>query len=151
MQYFNVFQTSYYKIHSSNTFLTLYNHYVVLTVRISLNLFHHLSLSSFASSRSSRLYPVSVQSCCWLVPFGQPTPAPPYEGVLWRTSLMSSFVLCQQCPACLVRLIWMVMRWGVGSCTVAISWDVASRICLIWLVTFLCNYRQVLSVYTLSQ
>ena len=41
-----------------------HHHHVVLLAQISSTLPHHLSLSSIASSRSSRLYPVSVQNRC---------------------------------------------------------------------------------------
>ena len=37
------------------------------------------------------------------------------EGVHKRKSLMSLFLLLQQCPACLVCLIWMVLEMG-GKC-----------------------------------
>ena len=41
---------------------------------------------------------------------------------------MSSSLLFQECPTCLVRLIWMVLRWEVGGRTASVLWDVASRI-----------------------
>ena len=41
---------------------------------------------------------------------------------LWSTSLMSSSLLLQQCPACLVRLTWIVFmmggRWPYSWCIV---------------------------------
>ena len=42
----------------------VYYHHVALPAQISLRLCHHLSLSSIAPRRSSRLYPVLAQSCC---------------------------------------------------------------------------------------
>ena len=54
------------------------------------------------------LHPLSSQSCCMLVGTGRPAFAQPCEGVHWSTSLMSSSLLHQQCPACLVRLTWIV-------------------------------------------
>ena len=54
--------------------------------------------------RSSRLHPVSLHSCCMYVLAGRPALTRPYAGVHRSTSLMSSFLLLQQCPACLVRL-----------------------------------------------
>ena len=52
---------------------------------------------------------------------------------------MSSSLLLQQCPACLVRLTWIVFvmggRWPY-------SWGVTSRTCLLQLTSFLCNGRQ---------
>ena len=46
----------------------------------------------------------------------------PYAGVHRSTSLMSSSLLLQQCPACLVRLIWIVFvmgdRWPYSWCLV---------------------------------
>ena len=61
------------------------------------------SLSFIASGRSSGLHPVSSHSCCMYVRAGRPTLAHPYVGVHRSTSLMSSSLLLQQCPACLVR------------------------------------------------
>ena len=65
-----------------------------------------LTLSFLASGRSSGLYPVSSHSCCMYVLAGCPAFARPYVGVHRSTSLMSSSLLLQQCPACLVRLTW---------------------------------------------
>ena len=75
-----------------------------------LGLRRHSSLSSIASGKSSRLHPVSVQSCCRYALAGRPTPARPCEGFHRRTSLMSSSLLLQQSSAFLVRLIWMVLK-----------------------------------------
>ena len=90
-----------------------HHHQVVLLAWISLS--RHSSLSSIASKRSSRLHPVSVQSCCRYVLAGQPKLAHPCVGVHRRTFLMNSSLLLQQCSACLVHLIWMdlemVSRW----------------------------------------
>ena len=41
-----------------------HHHHVTLPGWISLTFSHHPSLSSIALARSSRLYPVSTQSCC---------------------------------------------------------------------------------------
>ena len=84
------------------------HHHVVPLVRISLTLSLHFSLAFIASSRSSGLHPVSSQSCCLHVPVGRPAFAPPYVGVHRSSSLMSSPLLLQQCPACLVLLTWIV-------------------------------------------
>ena len=46
------------------------------------------SLSSITSDRSSRLHPVSAQSCCMSVLAGHPAFARPCEGVHRSTSLM---------------------------------------------------------------
>ena len=50
------------------------------------------------------------------------TLARPWEGVYRSTSLMSSSLLLQQCPACLVHLIWIVFvmcsRWPYCCCFV---------------------------------
>ena len=52
----------------------------------------------------------------------RPTFARPCERVNKKTSLMSSYLLLQQCPACLVSLIWMVFemdgRWPYSYCFV---------------------------------
>ena len=53
---------------------------------------------------------------------GRPAFARPYVGVHRSTSLMSSSLLLQQCPACLVRLTWIVFmmggRWPYSWCFV---------------------------------
>ena len=90
--------------------------------RISLTLSCHFSLSFIASGRSSWLHPVSSHSCCMYVRAGRPALARPYVGVHRSTSLMSSSLLLKQCPACLVRLTWMVFvmggRWPYSWCLV---------------------------------
>ena len=54
---------------------------------------------------------------------------------------MSSSLLFQLCPACLVRLTWIVFvmgsRWPYSWCFCG----VAARTCSILLATFLCNCR----------
>ena len=53
---------------------------------------------------------------------GRPTPACTCEGYFWRTSLMSSPLILQQCHAWVVRLIWMILeiggRWPYNCCFV---------------------------------
>ena len=79
---------------------------------ISLIFSQYPSLWSIAFGRSSRLYPVLAHSCCMYVLAGRPAFARPCEGVHWISSLMSSPILLQQCPACLVRLTWIVFVIG---------------------------------------
>ena len=67
--------------------------------RISLILSRHFSLSFIASGRSSGLHPVSSHSCCMYIRAGRPAFVRPYVGVHRSTSLMSSSLLLQQCPA----------------------------------------------------
>ena len=88
--------------------------------RISQTLSCHSSLSSITSGRTSRLHPVSVQSYCRHVLDGRLTPARLCEGVHWRKSFMSVFLLLQQCPTCLVRLFLRVLeiRWPYSCCFV---------------------------------
>ena len=78
--------------------------------------------SFIASGRSSGLHPVSSHSCCMYVLAGRPTFARPYVGAHRSRSLMSSSLLLQQCPACLVRLTWIVFvmgsRWPYSWCFV---------------------------------
>ena len=95
----------------SSAHLIHYDH-VTLSARISLTLSHHHCTDildplspSIASGRSPGLHPVSAQSCCMLVRNGCLAYARPCEGVHWSTSLMSSSLLLQQYPTCLVRLI----------------------------------------------
>ena len=102
-----------------------HHHHVMLVARISLTLSRHFSLSFIASGRSSGLHPVSSHSCCMYVRAGRPAFDRPYVGVHRSTSLMSSPLLLQQCPACLVCLTCIVFvmgdRWSyswylVGCC-----------------------------------
>ena len=64
----------------------------------------HFYLSFIASDWSSGLHPVSSHGCCMYVRAGRPAFAWPHAGVHRSTSLMSSSLLLQQRPACLVRL-----------------------------------------------
>ena len=89
-----------------------HHHLVVPSAQISLTLSHHPSLSSIAPGKSSRLHPVSAQSCCISVLVGCPVFAHPCEGVHRNMSLMSSSILLQQCSACLVRLTRIVSMMG---------------------------------------
>ena len=84
----------------------------MLLAHISQTLSRHPSLLSITLSWSSWIHPVSVQSCCKEVLVGCPTLVNPCEEVHNRTLLMSSSLLLQQCPARLVRLIWMVFKMG---------------------------------------
>ena len=81
-----------------------HHHHVVLVARITLTLSRHFSQSFIASGRSSGLHPVSLHSCRMYVRAGRPAFARPCVGVHKSTSLMSSSLLLQQCPACLLRL-----------------------------------------------
>ena len=89
---------------------------------LSLTFSRHFSLSFIASGRSSGLHPVSSHSCCMYVRAGRPAFAQPYVGVHRSTSLMSSSLLLQQCPACQVRRTWLVFvmegRWLYSWCFV---------------------------------
>ena len=99
-----------------------HHHHVMPLARISLTLSRHFSLSFITSGRSSGLHPVSSHSCCMYVRAGRPAFARPYVGVHRSTSLMSSSLLLQQCPACLVHLTWIVFvmggRWPYSWCLV---------------------------------
>ena len=97
-------------------------HHVVTLAQLSLTLSCHFSLSFIASGRSSGLHPVSLHSFCMYVRAGRPDFAQPYVGVHRSTSLMSSSLFLQRCPACLVRLTWIVFvmggRWPYSWCLV---------------------------------
>ena len=99
-----------------------HHHHVVPLAWISLTLSRHFSLSFIASGRSSGLHSISSHSCWMYVRAGRPAFARPNVGVHKGTSLMSSSLLLQQCPACLVRLIWIVFviggRWPYSWCLV---------------------------------
>ena len=85
-------------------------------------------------------HPVSARSCYRYVLVGRPTFAGPCEGVHRSTSLMSSPLLLQQFPACLVRLSWMVFvmggRWPYNCCFVCCCLQElfsTARSILVWL------------------
>ena len=82
----------------------------------------HFSLSFSASGRSSGPHTVSSHGCWMYVRAGRPDFARPCVGIHKSTSLMSSSLLLQQCPACLVRLTWIVFviggRWPYSWCLV---------------------------------
>ena len=107
------------------SFTTCYrhhHHHIVLAARISLTLSRHSSLSFIVLGRSSGQQPVSSHSCWMYVRAGRPAFARPCVGIHKSTSLMSSSLLLQQCPACLVRLTWIVFviggRWPYSWCLV---------------------------------
>ena len=98
------------------------HHHVVLVVRISLTFSRRFSISFISSGRSSGRHPVSSHSCWMYVRAGRPAFAWPSVRIHKSTSLMSSSLLHQQCPACLVRLTWIVLviggRWPYSWCLV---------------------------------
>ena len=102
-------------------YIYIYHHHVPLTRR-SLTLSRPPSLPFIASGRSSGLHLVSSHSCCMYVRAGRPAFAWPYAGVHRSTSLMSSSLLLQQCPACLPRLTCIVFvmggKWPYSWCLV---------------------------------
>ena len=103
-----------------------HHHHIVLAARISLTLSRHSSLSFIALGRSSGQHPVSSHSCWMYVRAGRPAFARPCVGIHKSTSLMSSSLLLQQCPACLVRLTWIDFVIG-GRCPY--SWCLVGCCC----------------------
>ena len=99
-----------------------HHHQVVPLAWISLTLSRHSSLSFIALGGCSGQHCVSSHSCWMYVRAGRPAFARPCVGVHKSTSLMSSSLFLQQCPACLVRLTWMVFviggRWPYSWCLV---------------------------------
>ena len=99
-----------------------HHHHVVPLARISLTLSCHFSLLCIVSGRSSGLHPVSSHSSCMYVRDCRPAFARLYVGVHRSTPLMSSSLLLQPCPACLVRLACIVFvmggRWPYSWCLV---------------------------------
>ena len=93
-------------------YLLLFSFLVVPLAWISLIFSRHFSILFIASGRSSGLHPVSSHSCWIYVRAGRPAFAWPYIGVHRSTWVMSSSLLLQQCPACLVRLTWIVFVMG---------------------------------------
>ena len=104
------------------TYIYHHHHHIVLVAWISLTLSRHSSLSFIALGMSSGQHPVSSHSCWIYVRAGRPAFARPCVGIHKSTSLMSSSLLLQQCPACLVRLTWIVFviggRWPYSWCLV---------------------------------
>ena len=103
-------------------YIYIYHQHIALVARISLTLSRHSSLSFIALGRSLGQHPVSSHSCWMYVRAGRPVFARPCVGIHKSTSLMSSSLLLQQCPACLVRLTWIVFviggRWPYSWCLV---------------------------------
>ena len=99
-----------------------HHHHVVPPAWISLTLSRHFSLSFIAFGRSSGLHPISSHSCCMYVRADCPAFAWPYVGVHRSTSLISSSLLLQQCPVCLVRQTCIVFvmggKWPYSWCLV---------------------------------
>ena len=129
-------------------YIYIYNHHVVPLAWISLTLSRHFFLSFIASGRSSELHPVSSHNCCMYVWAGCPAFVRPYVGVYRSTSLMSLSLLLQQCPACLVRLTWIVFvmggRWPFSWCLVGCCrqdlFNIVRNI-LVWLLScFFCSH-----------
>ena len=116
----------------------------MLLVQIFPTLSHHSALSSITSSRSSRLHPVSILSYYCKVLVNQPTLAHLSEGVHRETSLMCSTLLFQQCPACLVHFVWMVLemggRWPYSCCFMGCCFQDLFKVAHIILVQFLCSF-----------
>ena len=113
--YLNIFTMKQSAVLNQTSFMYIYHQqkqHVMPLARISLTLSRHFSLSFIASGRSSGLHPVSSHSCCMYVRAGRPDFPWPYMGVHRSTSLMSSSLLHQQCPACVVRLAWIVFVMG---------------------------------------
>ena len=115
-------ETNQYSILNKIIWTRIHHHHVIPLAQISLTLSPHFSLSFFASGRSSGLYPISSHNCYMYVWAGRPAFVWLYAGVHRSTSLMSSSLLHQQCPACLVRLAWIVFmmggRWPYNWCLV---------------------------------
>ena len=82
-----------------------HHHHVALVAQISLTLSRHSSLSFIALGRSSGQHTVSSHSCRMYVRAGRSTFARPCVGVHKSTSLMSSSLLLQQCPAYYLKTI----------------------------------------------
>ena len=101
-----------------NIYIYIYHHHHHVALTLS-----RLSFLSFiAPDRSSGQHSVSSRSCWMYVRAGRPAFARPCVGVHKSTSLMSSSLLLQQCPASLVHLTWIVFviggKWPYSWCLV---------------------------------
>ena len=83
----------------------IYHHLIALVARYP--------WPSLATPPSSGQHPESSHSCWMYVRAGRPAFSRPCVGVHKSTSLMHSSLLLQQCPACLVRLTWIVFDRGL--------------------------------------
>ena len=121
---------------------TDHHHHVVPLAWISLTLSRHFFLSFIAFSWSSELHLVSSHSCCMYVRAGRPAFAWPYAGVQRSTSLISSSLLLQQCPACLAHLTCIVFvmggQWRYSWCLVGVLSP--------GLVQYCCQHSRVIAV-----
>ena len=111
------FQTSYLQIFPINYFhfISLFFAYVKIIIIMSYRQHGYPTLTTFPY-RSSPL--AGLQG---YIPYphiavlaGRPALVRPYVGDHRSTSLMSSSLLLHQCPACLVRLTWIVFVMGGG-------------------------------------
>ena len=127
--YINSLSFSVYILTHTHTHTHIYiyiyhhhHHHIAQVARISLTVSRPSSLSFIALGRSSGQHPVSSHSCWMYVRAGRPAFARPCVGIHKSTSLMSSSLLLQQCPACLFRLTWIVFviggRWPYSWCLV---------------------------------
>ena len=82
-------------------------HHVVPPARISLTPSRHFSLSFITSGRSSCILTSQLYVRASRTAFARL-----YVGIYRSTSLMSSSLLLQQCPACPIRLNWIVFVMG---------------------------------------
>ena len=125
------------------------NHHnqVVMTTRISLDIFFQPSLSYIAPVKTSWLHPVSAQSWSMLVLAGRQKLACPCAGIHWKILLISWSSLLQRCLACFVQLTWMVCEiegnWPYSRCFLG----VASRICSWQHATFFSSYYLAFSLF----
>ena len=105
--------------------------YIIIIIIIMSCRLHGYPWPSLATSPCRSSPPASLQGYipyphiaagCIYVRAGRSAFARPYFGVHRSTSLMSSSLLLQQCPACLVRLTWIVFmmrgRWSYSWCFV---------------------------------
>ena len=90
-----------------------HHHHVVPLARISLTLSRHFSLSLSPLAGLQGYIPYPHIAFCMYILAGLPAFARPYVGFHRSISLMSSSLLLQGCPACLVRLTRIVFMMGV--------------------------------------
>ena len=89
--------------------------YVVLLIQISVTISRHSSLSSIASSRSSRLHPVSFQCCCRYVLVGRPRLTSLCEGSIGKRRLYGLY-LSNSLHLIFVMILEIGDRWLFSCC-----------------------------------
>ena len=116
--YIYIYTYVYTLLHNLYIYIYIYHHHhIVLAARI-----YPLSPLLPIVHRPRQVFRTTYPHIWMYVRAGRPAFARPCVGIHKSTSLMSSSLLLQQCPACLVRLTWIDFviggRWPYSWCLV---------------------------------